>query len=335
MSAYNGSGTFVVSGVGLPYVTGTTISSTVVNQLNTDLATGLSTAITKDGQTTTTASIPFANGLTSGGNFTISQGSAAGSIILNQNTTNGAASYASVGSYNSASDSLTLNMYSPAFTTSGITIAQGGLLRCSGAGGLNIATAGGAYPIRFYVNSVLYSQYGTDGSFLIGTTTDGGTLGSAKLAVEGAGAGSTALQYTRQTSTGFAQSWRCDNSGGAFLNLTFNGTTQIGSILITGGGTGVQFNTSSDERLKNITGPLTTSGAFIDALQPKVGAWKLNGEPFAGLVAQDVLSVSPSSVGNSRDEDGHLTLAYASPEIIANLIAEVKSLRARIAALGA
>lgn len=59
MSAFNGSGAFVISGVGLPYVTATTISSTVSNQLNTDLATGLSTCLTKDGQTTPTANIPL------------------------------------------------------------------------------------------------------------------------------------------------------------------------------------------------------------------------------------------------------------------------------------
>lgn len=65
MSAFNGAGTFVISGAGLPVVTGTTISSTVENQLNTDLATGLTTCITKDGQSTTTALIPFAVGLKS------------------------------------------------------------------------------------------------------------------------------------------------------------------------------------------------------------------------------------------------------------------------------
>lgn len=59
MSAFNGSGTYVVTGTGLPFVTGTPISSTVANQLNTDLATGLSTVICKDGQTTTTAMVPF------------------------------------------------------------------------------------------------------------------------------------------------------------------------------------------------------------------------------------------------------------------------------------
>lgn len=57
MSAFNGSGTFVISGTGLPFTTNTTISSTVANQLNSDLATGLSTCLTKDGQTTPTANI--------------------------------------------------------------------------------------------------------------------------------------------------------------------------------------------------------------------------------------------------------------------------------------
>lgn len=61
MSSFNGSGTFNISGVGLPYTSGTTISSAVANQLNTDLATGLSNCITKDGQQSLTANIPFNN----------------------------------------------------------------------------------------------------------------------------------------------------------------------------------------------------------------------------------------------------------------------------------
>lgn len=56
---YNGSGTFSVYTPGTPYVTGTVISSTVANAVNSDFATGLSTALTKDGQTTATADIPF------------------------------------------------------------------------------------------------------------------------------------------------------------------------------------------------------------------------------------------------------------------------------------
>lgn len=58
--SYNGSGTFNINTSGQPVTTGTTIDATVFNALTTDLATGLSTAICKDGQTTVTANIPMA-----------------------------------------------------------------------------------------------------------------------------------------------------------------------------------------------------------------------------------------------------------------------------------
>jgi hypothetical protein len=63
--SYNGSGTFQINTSGQPVVTGTVISSTAFNALTADLATGLSTAITKDGQTATTVRIPFAQGINS------------------------------------------------------------------------------------------------------------------------------------------------------------------------------------------------------------------------------------------------------------------------------
>ena len=57
--SFNGSGTFLINTAGQPVVSGTVISSTAFNALTADLATGLSTAITKDGQTTVTANIPM------------------------------------------------------------------------------------------------------------------------------------------------------------------------------------------------------------------------------------------------------------------------------------
>jgi len=58
--SYNGSGVFNLYTPGNPVVTGTTISSTWANNTLTDIATGLSTAITKNGQTTITANLPMA-----------------------------------------------------------------------------------------------------------------------------------------------------------------------------------------------------------------------------------------------------------------------------------
>ena len=55
--SFNGSGTFLINSAGQPVVTNTIISSTAFNALTADLATGLSTCLTKDGQSTPTANI--------------------------------------------------------------------------------------------------------------------------------------------------------------------------------------------------------------------------------------------------------------------------------------
>ena len=55
--SFNGTGVFVINTAGQPVVPGTVISSTAFNALTADLAGGLSTALTKDGQTTPTANI--------------------------------------------------------------------------------------------------------------------------------------------------------------------------------------------------------------------------------------------------------------------------------------
>lgn len=64
--SFNGSGTFLINTAGQPVVSGTVISSTAFNALTADLATGLSTCLTKDGQTTPTANIPMGNNKVTG-----------------------------------------------------------------------------------------------------------------------------------------------------------------------------------------------------------------------------------------------------------------------------
>ena len=58
--AYNGSGTYQLP-VGNPVVTGSTISSTDFNNTMTDIATALTTAVTRDGQSPATANLPMGN----------------------------------------------------------------------------------------------------------------------------------------------------------------------------------------------------------------------------------------------------------------------------------
>jgi hypothetical protein len=75
--SFNGSGTFLINSSGQPVVTNTVISSTAFNALTADLGTGLSTTITKDGQTTATAKIPFALGLSAAAASNLAAGTVA------------------------------------------------------------------------------------------------------------------------------------------------------------------------------------------------------------------------------------------------------------------
>ena len=106
----------------------------------------------------------------------------------------------------------------------------------------------------------------------------------------------------------------------------------VGSISTTGSATA--YNTSSDYRLKNITGPITNSGAYIDSLNPVEGTWKADGSTFVGLIAHEVQEASRTSVATGvKDGEEMQAMDYSNSELIANMIAELKSLRARVAQL--
>jgi len=114
--------------------------------------------------------------------------------------------------------------------------------------------------------------------------------------------------------------------------FTGTNTSRIGSIESTTSTTA--YNTSSDYRLKNITGPITTSGAYIDSLKPVEGTWKADGATFVGLIAHEVQEASRTTVATgTKDGEEMQGMDYSSAEIIANLIAELQSLRARVAQL--
>jgi len=115
--------------------------------------------------------------------------------------------------------------------------------------------------------------------------------------------------------------------------------TSVGSITQTASVTA--YNTSSDYRLKNEIIDLVGSGEFIDALRPREWVWEEDGVRGVGFVAHEAAEVTPSSVTGEKDAvdaDGlpiYQGMQASSPEIMANLVAELKLLRARVAALEA
>jgi hypothetical protein len=159
------------------------------------------------------------------------------------------------------------------------------------------------------------------GNLLVGTTSAGGKL----VVTQTASSTNAILVDIQSTSTKFCE-------------LTYQGSN-VGSISYNGSNT--VYATTSDYRLKDLTGPLTDSGAFIDSLKPKVGTWKSNGSKFVGFIAHEFAEVSPTSVCGERDAvdaDGkpvYQAMQASSAEVIANLVAELQSLRQRVAALEA
>jgi len=176
----------------------------------------------------------------------------------------------------------------------------------------------------------------SSGLMLVGTTSQ--LINESTLSLLSAG-NTMSVKTTGGAGTVPILCWNNAASGTINLINFFFGSSITGGGTITTNGTTTTLNNPSDYRLKNITGALTTSGAFIDALKPLVGTYKSNGSAFVGFVADQVKEVSPSSVQGEKDavdEKGnpiYQSLAYASPEIITNLVAEIQDLRKRLAAL--
>jgi hypothetical protein len=163
----------------------------------------------------------------------------------------------------------------------------------------------------------------SNGNLLVGktdvsVTTNGVTIGNANY-----------IASSRNSDVaGFFVRSGTDGDAVAFYKTT----TNVGSISVTSSAT--SYNTSSDYRLKDINGPVVNSGAYIDALKPVQGSWKADGSRFIGLLAHEVQEVSETPIATGeKDGEKMQAMDYSAPELIANLIAEIQSLRARVAQL--
>ena len=139
------------------------------------------------------------------------------------------------------------------------------------------------------------------------------------------------LENTSDTSGTFFAAFR-KASGGTIGSITRVTTTDA-----------VAFNTTSDARLKENLRDFTDSGRLIDSLKPRVFDWKNsdeNGKNVVGFVAQEEHAADPIfahigavSVGDENPETITKQWQRSDSALIPILVAELKSLRARVAAL--
>jgi hypothetical protein len=211
------------------------------------------------------------------------------------------------------------------------------------------------HALLLYANNTERARIHAGGGLTVGATQNDGVLTSVQTAAD-------AVQFSLRDNTNtrraiflgngnFGYQWSqviYANGGKAFAFANVSGT-EVGSIVINSGG--VAFNTTSDYRLKDNPQSLTGSGAFIDRIKPKTWVWKADGTKGVGFIAHELAEVAPLSVSGKKDamrvdqvkdENGqyvekeipsYQSVDYGSAEIIANLVAEIQSLRQRVAQL--
>jgi len=177
-------------------------------------------------------------------------------------------------------------------------------------------------------NAITFTQAMTldaSGNLLVGTTSSSGLI---------TGKNTTFSQYT-------AYFWNATTTGDAqFVGFgTENTVTSRGSIDYNRAGGLVRYNTTSDYRAKDILGPVADPGATIDALKVYEGLMKGATQSRPMLVAHEAQEHAPYAVSGVKDEvneDGTPKFQQIDvSSLVPLLIAELQSLRARVAALEA
>lgn len=250
MSSFNGSGTFQISGVGLPYTSSTIISSSVANQLNTDFATGLSTCITKDGQTTITANIPLSGfKITSLGTGTASNDAAAvynvqassGTLLTVSGTDTivGSATPALTSSYTYVAG-MTFRFFAAGTNTGTVTLnVDGRGAKAITKNGTNVLVAGDIpsgilVTVTYDGTQFVLSNQSTFAVLSTGTLTVSGTFSVTGKSISSGGStlggGNTLLGSI--ASSGFVNNGLLYFKNSAGISTTLNGTITSSSTTI-------------------------------------------------------------------------------------------------------
>jgi hypothetical protein len=168
----------------------------------------------------------------------------------------------------------------------------------------------------------------SDGNLLVGTTSQFAT--DCKFTVKNATVATPTGAFWNATTTGDA----------TFVGFSTEASPNTrGSVTYNRAGGLVAYNTTSDYRAKDILGPVADPGDVIDSLKVYTGKMKGATVERPMLVAHETQAVAPYAVTGEKDavnEDGTPKFQQMDvSSLVPLLIAEIQTLRARVAALEA
>jgi len=177
----------------------------------------------------------------------------------------------------------------------------------------------------------------SSGNLLVGTTSQ---IRGGKLSVDSSAGVASGLKSSAGSSVFVEELWNTGSLDNSFINFGTDSTfTARGSITYNRSGGLVAYNTTSDYRAKDIIGPVSNSGSVIDSLKVYIGKMKGASVERPMLVAHEAQIVAPYSVTGQKDEvDADGNPKYQQMDVssfVPLLIAEIQSLRTRVAALEA
>jgi hypothetical protein len=118
-------------------------------------------------------------------------------------------------------------------------------------------------------------------------------------------------------------------SGTAFQYFYYNNAI-IGSVTQSGT-SGVLYNITSDQRLKENIVDAPEFGSVIDSIQVRSYDWKADHtHQRAGFIAQELVNVAPEAVHQPADPEEMMAVDYS--KLVPMLVKEIQSLRARLKA---